>query len=114
MRISGRGERRKLTVDGVDQVGRLQTASVVAARFEKSLRAVELDWLDVAVALCFTNAKWSRRGRPAEVSGVHVTAGHSLVDAAAARGTISPAEAGRAAARLRQLLVVDGDPGRRS
>ena len=48
------------------------------------------------------------------VSGVHVTAAHSLVDAAAARGPVSPADARRAAARLRRLLVVDGDSDRRS
>jgi hypothetical protein len=114
VRIAGRGDRRKLTVDGVDQASRLKTTAAVGARFEAFLHAVELDWLDVSVALCFTHAKWNRRSRPPSVDGVHVTAAHSLVDAAAARGPVSPADARRAATRLRRLLVVDGNPGRRS
>ena len=114
VRIAGRGDRRTLTVDGVDQDSRLETAAAVGARFEAFLRAVELDWLDVSVSLCFTHAKWNGRGRSRRVAGVEITAGHSLVDAAAARGPISSADAHRAAARLRQLLVVDGDFDRRS
>lgn len=114
VRIAGRGDRRTLTVDGVDQAPRLEAASAVGDRFESFLRAGELDWLDVSVALCFTHAKWSRRGRPRSVAGVRIAAAHSLVDATAARGPVSSADARRAAARLRRLLVVDGDPDRRS
>lgn len=114
VRLRGRGDRRRLTVDGVDQAARLGEVSAVADRFVAFLRSIELDWLDMSVTLCFANAKPSRRSRSARVSGVQVSWARSLVDRIASPGPLSSAEADRVAATLRRLLVIDGDRRRRS
>lgn len=71
---------------------------------------IDMDWVDVVPALCFTN----KRVRTSTVDGIHVVSARRLVRQVGRRGALLQADARRVAGAIGRELVVDGDPLRRA
>lgn len=102
--------RRRLEVGGVDAADRLAMVDRTADLVRGVLTRIDMDWVDVVPALCFTNT----RVRPTVVDGVHIVSARRLVKRVGRRGQLLQADARRVAGAIGRELVVDGDPSRRA